>query len=204
MTNAAMVLMPSVLRVVRGEAYRAWRSLRRFGFEQKDLHQEFLLRLVENHMVYDARLSSATTFSSHVCRRRSLQLVEAATSVKRGSGAVPRSLSEPVNLSTRRGTNFFTALADIISDDGGVMRTGRRRRSAAELMALRIDTNGVVSHLPPGLAAVAQLLAQGEPPSEVARRLGISRATLYRRIGQLRRVFREAGLHEYVALKEAA
>jgi hypothetical protein len=199
-----MILMPSVLRVVRGEAYRAWRSLRRFGFEQKDLHQEFLLRLVENHMVYDGRLSSAATFSSHVCRRRSLQLVEAATSVKRGSGAVPRSLSEPVNLSTPSGTTFFTALADIISDDGGVMRTGRRRRSAAELMALRIDTHGVVSHLPAGLAAVAQLLAQGELPSEVARRLGISRATLYRRIGQLRCAFREAGLQRYVAMKEAA
>jgi DNA-directed RNA polymerase specialized sigma24 family protein len=204
MSSAALLLTPGVLPAIRCEAFRAWRSLRRFGFESQDIRQEFFLHLVHAQSRYEARRSSPVTFTTHVCRHRSSRLVEAATCVKWGGGVAPRSLAEPVKKGERHGATIMAELADTISDDAYAMRTGRRSRSFAELLTLRIDVNRAIARLPTDLADVANLLASGMPVVEVARQLQISRATLYRRIGQLRWAFRESGLHGYVALKEAA
>ena len=204
MNSAALLLTPGVLLAIRCEAFRAWRTLWRYGLEPKDLRQELFLHLAHAQSHYDAGRSSPATFATHVCRRRSSQLVEATTTVKRGGGAVPRSLAEPVKLGERNGAAIMAELAETISDDAYTMRTGRRSRPFAELLSLCIDVNRAITRLPAELADVANLLASGMPAVEVAQHLQISRATLYRRIGQLRHVFREAGLHEYVALEEAA
>ena len=84
------------------------------------------------------------------------------------------------------------------------MRMGRRSRPAAELVELAVDVARVIECLPGELAIVARMLLDGEPDTVVARRLGISRATLYRRIGQLRQVFRQAGLDGYRRMGRAA
>lgn len=202
MNSAARLLTPDVMRVVRCEARHAWRSLRRFGMERGDLRQEFLLRLVENHSTYSLRRASPATFSRVVCRSRTLQLVETATCEKRGGGTVPTSLSEPLNLPWREST--FAELGDILSDDDGKARTGRRSRSTAELLGLRLDVERVVGSLPVELVAVVNLLAAGESVTDVARHLGISRATANRRLAALRCAFRQTGLDRYLDVREAA
>ena len=111
------------------------------------------------------------------------------------------SLANPVAVGSEGGT---TELESTISQDEYEANVGRRSRSFAELLILCIDVNRAINRLPAKLAHVANLLASGMPAVEAAQHLQISRATLYRRIGQLRRVFREAGLHGYVVLKEAA
>lgn len=196
-------MSPIVDGVVRFEAFRAPRPLHLFGYDRADICQEMRLHLLTRLADFDGRASMAT-FAAHVCRNRALQLVAAATSVKRGGSAVPRSLSEPVKLSKRDGSNVFAELADIISDDGGTMRTGRRSRSTAELMILCLDVDRVVHGLPAELADVAHLLGTGMPRGEVAQRLGISRATLHRRTARLRCIFRQAGLDKYMGMREAA
>jgi hypothetical protein len=97
MSNTHVVLLPGVMRTIRCEAFRAWRSLRRFGFDPADAHQELLPHFLGHSAHYDELRSSIPTFASHVCRHRTLQLVEAATSAKRGSGTVRTSLSEPAH-----------------------------------------------------------------------------------------------------------
>lgn len=196
-------MSPIIDGVVRFEAFRAARFLHLFGYDRADICQEMRLHLLTRLADFDGRASMAT-FAGHVCRNRVLQLVEAATNVKRGGGAVPRSLSEPVNLSKRDGSGVFAELADIISDDGGIMPTRRRSWSTAEQAALRIDLNHVINELPGELVDLAQLLAAGEPLVHAARRLEISRSTAYRRLARLRKVFRAVGIDRYIGIKEAA
>jgi DNA-directed RNA polymerase specialized sigma24 family protein len=203
MNSSALLALSSVLLVLRVEAFRAWRSLSRFGYESEDLRQEFALRLLQTHASYEPLRSSTATFTSRVCRSRSLQLVEAASCGKRGGGIVPRSLSDPLKVRDHADSAEVSELADTISEDGVASRTGRRSRSALEVMALRLDVERVVRELPTELANVAELLAAGVPVVAVARMLGVSRATVNRRITALREVFRAAGLDGYMA-REAA
>jgi RNA polymerase sigma factor (sigma-70 family) len=195
-----LVLTPRVARVIRTEAFRAWRSLRRFGFEASDLRQELTLHCLNHFDRYDPKRSSPATFASRTCRQRTLQLVEPVLARKRNGGAVPQSLSTPA----RTDADATAELACPISDDEVAIRLGRHSRPAAELANLRLDVERLVNGLPPELVSVARLLLEGEPNVEVARRLGLSRASLYRRIAQLRLIFRNAGLDSYHITREAA
>ena len=65
-------------------------------------------------------------------------------------------------------------------------------------MALHIDVGRVIAKLPVELAAVAKLISQGASVAEVAKAVGISKATAYRRLTRLRRQFSDAGLRSYL------
>ncbi len=198
------LLDPGVARAVRWQAFHAWRSLRYYGFERQDIHQEFYLRLTERHGAYHPRRSSPETFSNHVCRHRGRQLVERAVAAKRGGGSVPSSLANHVQTGDLGQGTSSLELVDTISEDGVAILAGRQSRPAAELLALRLDVNRVVGRLPGDLAEFADLLAEGETVASVARRLRISRATAYRRMTRLRAAFSEAGLEAYLFAKGEA
>jgi len=200
MASASLVLLPAVLAAIRAEAFRAWRSLGGFGFEPSDIRQEFVLSCLSGFDRYDPRRSSPATFAAHSCRQRTLQIIEPHFAVKRNSGRIPESLSAPV----RADGEARAELGETVADDQIAMRMGRRSRPAAELVELAIDVARVIECLPAELAIVARVLLDGEPDTVVARQLGISRSTLYRRIGQLRQIFRDAGLDPWDRVKEAA
>jgi RNA polymerase sigma factor (sigma-70 family) len=193
-----MVLTPGVARVIRTEAFRAWRSLRSFGFEPSDLRQELALHCLNHFDRYDPKRSSPATFASRTCHQRRLQLVEPILARKRNGGVVPQSLSTP----TRTDADMPAELAGLISDDEVAIRLGRRSRPAAELANLHIDVERLVNGLPADLVTVARLLLEGESHANVARRLNVSRSTVERRIALLRQAFQAAGLGR--AVKRAA
>ena len=146
--------------------------------------------------------ASLATFTAHVCRNRARRLVDLATSLKRDRGTTPRSLSNPVNLGDD--SSGAVDLSSTLSEDAYAMRTGRRSRSAAELLILRLDVCRIMMSLPTELAAVAALLAEGETPTAVARSLGMSRATINRRILRLRHAFRVASPDKQAGMRKAA
>ncbi len=101
--------------------------------------------------------------------------------------------------------NDETTHIDAVSLDEAEMRMGRRSRPETDLMPLRSDVDRAVDGLPRELADVARLLAAGESVVDIAKQLQVSRATVHRRIVQLRQIFRRAGLHDYVGeCKEVA
>jgi DNA-directed RNA polymerase specialized sigma24 family protein len=194
-----ILLSPEVQRVVELEAQRAWRSLRRHGFETTDLIQEFQLHLLRRIAQYDERRASLATFVSHVCKNKAFQLMEKETAKKRNSGGIPTSLS--ALLENEGGA---TELSDTITEDEYALRTGRRYRLAADLLALRIDTEGAVSRLPAELMEVAHLLAAHELVRDIDRTQGISRSSGARRRARMRTIFVMEGLAAYVETREAA
>jgi RNA polymerase sigma factor (sigma-70 family) len=194
------VTCPAVDRAIRFEAFRAAGSLHRFGYDYADIRQEMRLHFLTQFAHFDGRASVAT-FAAHVCRNRALRLLDVATSLKRDRGGAPRSLSDSVSLGDDRGV---VELSTTISEEAYAMRTGRRYRTAAELLILRLDVRRIMKILPAELAAVAELLAEGETPTAAASRLGIARSTIHRRIVRLRGIFHQAGLGLYIGEKEAA
>jgi hypothetical protein len=193
MSRASLVMSPTVQGVIRSEAFRAWRSLRRFGYEPADLRQELTLDCLGRFDRYDPSRSSPATFATHTCRQRTLQIVEPALAAKRNGGVVPQSLSSPL----REDDGVLAELASTISEGAVAARLGRRSRPAEDLTDLHLDVERLLNGLPSELTVVARLLLAGERNVAVARQLRISHATLYRRIAQLRQAFRNAGLHAY-------
>jgi hypothetical protein len=187
------------MAVIRHAAYRVSPILRRHGFEREDIEQELALHWVRQRHRHDARLSSAPTFAAHLCRGRSSQLIEAARAQKRGAMLTRLSLSDRVHLDKRHTATAVTSLVDTISAAEHALCTGARHRSAVDLLMLHVEVSRAVNGLPAELAGVAQHLAAGEAVVEVAHSLGVSRATIHRRIGQLRFAFRRAGLEQHVS-----
>jgi RNA polymerase sigma-70 factor (ECF subfamily) len=64
-------------------------------------------------------------------------------------------------------------------------------------LALAVDVEAVLGCLPRRLQSVARAL-KTDSVTATARILGLSRAEVYRRLGELRMAFAEAGLEEYV------
>lgn len=200
MASANLVMAPAVVAAIRAEAFRSWRSLRRFGFEPADVRQEFTLSCISQFDRYEPARSSPATFASHTCRQRTLQIIEPALAAKRNGGVVPQSLSAPIG----KNEDIRTELGDIISDDDVAVRSGRRSRPTRDLLALRLDVDRVIRGLSIELADVARLLAAGATIENLAKSLRISRSTAHRRVAQIRSAFYAAGLNRYLGARGAA
>jgi hypothetical protein len=102
-----------------------------------------------------------------------------------------RSLDEP------DGQDGFRHFGETLSADEYESQMGRRSMPWAQHAELRADVDTAISLLTPELALVATLL-KSVGAVEASRRLNLSRASLYRRIAIIRRVFEVAGLNRYL------
>ena len=193
MNALAAALPPAVARAIRGEAFRASRRLRRYGYDACDLQQEFFLHWGRHRHQHDAGRSLPETFATHVCRHRTMTMLEAATAEKRGGGKV-YSVSE-LPIIDDHGKEIERP--ETVSQDTSDLRFGRQTRPAAELAELKLDVDRVVASLPSHLASFASRLAT-ESVASAAQSTGVSRATGYRHVGELRAAFAEAGLDRYL------
>jgi transcriptional regulator of acetoin/glycerol metabolism len=127
-----------------------------------------------------------------VVNNRAATLIEARTAGCRDHRLCQRSLDEPL---TQSG---YGQLSETIAVDEYDSRMGRRSLSWHEHTDLRVDIQRVIDRLPMELGVIACLLAT-DSICQVARRLGLSRSTIYRRIEQLRTAFLCVGLDQYIA-----
>lgn len=178
-----------MLRAIRFEARRAYRSLKHSGMDEADVYQDLAFHFLLRQEQYNNSRSSPATFATRICRNKAAEMVRAARAEKRGGAKIPASLSDDIKLD-----NGKTIQRDAISTDVHQIRAGGQSRAAAELQELAIDTDRILQSLPRDLIALARVLSEGETSAEASRRLGISKSTLYRRLACLRDAFTEAGL----------
>jgi RNA polymerase sigma factor (sigma-70 family) len=81
--------------------------------------------------------------------------------------------------------------------------TPHRVQSEGHNVNLRIDVLRVLNGLEPGQRDLCRMLSE-HSPSEVSRRAGVSRSTIYRIIGELRVAFTDAGLEHFPRSNEVA
>ena len=163
------------------------------GIDFEDIRQELLLDCLFRLRKFDPARSSRRSFLHRVVGHRVATLVSAQRAACRDYRLCRDSLDAPIPVSA----DDSIKLGETVSGDAYDAGMGRSVRSSCERSELRIDVDNVISRLPAELAAVAVLL-KSESVVEVARRLGVSRATTYRRLAQIRDVFAAAGLDAYL------
>ena len=151
----------------------------KYGFaedEVEDLQQELSLHLLRQWSQYDPSKSKPTTFIADLIDIRISEMI-------RDQRAQKRDAQRCVAFS-EAGEAAEYGLMD------GVR--GQPEVSDQEQAELRTDCDTVLSKLSPDLRRTAELL-QEMSPAAVARELGISEGTLWKRMARLREHFERAG-----------
>jgi len=153
--------------------------------DREDLQQELLLDCWQRQSKYDAFRSSPHTFFSHLVDHKGADL-QAATRAQK-----------------RRVHQLTLALDDTRETDTPPVETNSALTSMddTQVVELGIDITRALRMLPTEYAILARSLAECSTVAKAARKLGISRASAYRRIRYIRVVFRLRGLHRYLRMR---
>ena len=180
---------PSILSAIRGKAAHLIGACGFSAADRADLQQELVFDCLSRLGKFDPTKSSHRTFLHRVVGHRVATLVDAKMAACRDYRLCRDSIDDPVRLPT----DESIPLGETVSADDYEARSGRSALSSCERTVLQIDVARLIAALPAELAAVAVVL-KSAGAVEAGRRLGISRATVYRRISQIREVFAAAGL----------
>ena len=186
---------PALMGLVWSTAARVSRT---YGIDRDDVHQELLLACLPRLQKFDATKSSSSTFIHRIVNNGAANLIKARTAACRDHRLCQNSLSDPIEFGARGSAEF----RDNVSADDYEARVGRSALSARERTELRFDIGKVIATLPTELAAIAILL-KSESVVDTGRRLGLSRATVYRRVSNIRQVFASAGLNQYLGRSQS-
>lgn len=184
----------TLLAVVRASTARLAGTCGFSRADRDDIRQELLFDCFLRLRRFDPAKSSPRTFLLRIVRHRVATLVEAQHAACRDYRLCRDSLDGQV----RFGADESMLLGETVSADAYEERIGRNRLSSWERAELRIDVHNVVSLLPAELATIAVML-KSVSVVEAAQRLVLSRATVYRRINDIRRIFKSAGLDLYLS-----
>ena len=161
--------------------------------DQEDLEQMFLLELFQRLPKYDARRGKMNTFIARVIDKRIASLIEKQNVGKRDPRKCIGSLNDPwvddEGRSIERG--------ETINREEVLLRTGALSRPSEDLLGLPSEIKTVLESQPMELRNLC-LRLQTASVSEISEDTGVKRGIIYDRMKKLRKVFKEAGLEEYL------
>lgn len=159
------------------------------GLAEEDLLQEALLHWWRQRQRYElSKGASPATFLRRVVRSKLLDVARRDRAEKRGGGTVPLSLDAPL------GSADDLSPADTVRD----MRGGSSPDDAAQFNALRQHIADVERRLTARQRALLEALRDETPLTELSRRAGVNRSTVYADLARLRELFRSAGLEDFL------
>ncbi len=147
----------------------------------QDVEQDLALHLLQQRHKFDPARSGFHTYVSRLVDRR-------IASILRWRGAAKRDWR----------VNGLSLNAPVESADGDDVELGDTVGAKDPPLDLPVDLQRAIDSLSPDLRRLCERLRE-ESASEVALRLGVSRATVHARIGVIRRALRKKGLHDYLA-----
>jgi DNA-directed RNA polymerase specialized sigma24 family protein len=161
----------------------------RYGFprhDAEDIQQELLLDYLQRSKSFDSHRCNRRSFARLVVNHRVATLLKAQKAACRDPRVCRSSLDE-------------SAGGPSLAQRGEILRD---LRSVESNLNLRLDVERILRCLPAALMSICRLLMVCDSAVDAASRAGISRATLYRRLQEVRRAFAEAGWVDTEALKE--
>lgn len=169
--------------------FKARQLARRSGFsrtDRGDLEQEMWVDLIDRLPRYDPDKASLNTFIARVVERKVVSILRYHLAEMRSPGRNEASLNDPA-----------------VDCDGRVVERHQTTPEAAStwqrLHDLRRDLAEVRAHLPSGLLqSIMDEIALGGTINSIAGELGISRRAAERHLDELRRIFEDAGLRDYL------
>ena len=168
---------PDILRLTR---IKSRQLAGRYGFasyDAEDIQQDLLLDYLKRAHSFNANRCNRKSFARLIICNRVSTLIEEQYAGCRDYRAPLVSIDQ-----------FGDAIHPQVSDPTG--------RLFAERLTLRLDIERTLTRLPSRLVSLCHLLMVCETISAAAAKAGISRATFYRQIHQVRAEFARAGLGE--------
>lgn len=167
-------LQGEAVRVIRFKAGQLSRLPCFTGADVEDLEQELAMDLLLRLPWFDPARAGLATFLDRVVGHRAAALVAGAMAKRRGGGLTLVSVDD-----LESGNDPETALTSQNLDH----------------IELAVDVRRLLGRLPEEHRRLCHLLVVMDKP-DIPRRLGMSRATFYRRLAEVRGFFRDAGLEE--------
>ena len=192
MDHDGFVDSPAVISLVR---HKARRLIGHAGFtasDVPDLEQALLAHLVRAAKHFDPAKASFTTFARSALDREAVSLGRINSAAKRNPR---RAVSLHVTIQVT--DEESTELAQQIRADEAISHRQVQRRDEHDSAQLCHDIHVVIQSLPPKERCLAEALKH-ESPSEIARRMGIPRTSLYWSLQKICRRFEDAGLRHYL------
>lgn len=128
------------------------------------------------------------TFMNHVLHRYLLDMARRASAHKRKAEQTTVSLDEPISQEDEEGEEL--TLHGVVPDEVSTARVAG--------LPLQVDLSTVLTRLTSQQQEICRLLTEGEAVTAISRKLKVPRATLYDEIKRVRRIFRDAGLKDYL------
>jgi RNA polymerase sigma-70 factor (ECF subfamily) len=169
----------------------------RAGFKEADRHdllQDFALDLLQRRKSFNPEAANWDAFVVVVCENRYATILEHQKAKMRSRQRESGSLNHPMREDHGDGTEIGATIPDFQHG----RRAGQRRRLDEEAVDLVLDTARVLESLPPHLRQLCEELKRCDSISIVARRMRISRNTVYRRMTQIRQRFEQYGMRDYL------
>jgi DNA-directed RNA polymerase specialized sigma24 family protein len=157
----------------------------KYGFRRdacKDIEQSLILECLQRARRFDARRGRPDHFARHLVKHAVAKLIESQRSRRRGFGF------RLCSLDARLGDDDQVSRAGLIATDGYSMTQGWRP-AFEQGMLQRLDVVRAIATLPPDLRRICHLLMVLDHAGQVGSVVGISRATLYRRLQEIRAAF---------------
>jgi RNA polymerase sigma-70 factor (ECF subfamily) len=168
--------------------YHAARVARRLNLSRDDcddLRQDLLTEMIDRLRRFDAEKAAVSTFIDLLARHAAYALVRRHRALRR-LRAHTISLDDEINPMARR-------LAELLTSEQGLEFAAGEPVDAVDRVELTRDVRHIVAALAPELRSICTLL-QAYPAEQACRASGLSRATFYRRLRDIRLRFLLAGL----------
>ncbi len=170
--------------------FRASQMVGKYGFtddDRPDLEQDLPLHFLHRRPQFDRRRSKLITFADRIIRSRIKTFKEYRMDTK-----------------VRDYRREAYLIGDTVPEESEERRRrGITRTNLTDRSDLALDVAGVMASLPDDLKDICTHL-QSKPIAKVAEEIGIPRSTLYDRLAKLQKIFRKAGLAEYLPFPPGA
>ncbi len=184
---------PYAIRLIK---YKARMLVGKAGFtasDREDLEQELILDLLHRLPRYDRNRARRSTFIARVVEHKIANLIKAQKAGIRDYRRCRCSLNDRFEDEDGRSIERI----DTLDQEHSGTHTGTQSGPSDELRCLAIDMGYVLETLPPELRDLCQRLAK-ETVTEISCSTGLPRGTIYESIKRLRKIFRDAGLKDYL------
>src|SRR6056297_2189191 len=160
--------------------------------DRDDLYQEVLSAVVKSAPNIDSEIGHRNPYITTVVERQLYTIRQRHQAIKRDPSGVAS-----LNVLTSTEDGERTELIQTLDDRDAGRRTGReRRRSEADLVALRMDLTRAMADLPPQWQQMLEL-CKSHSLSEVARQMDVPRTTLGNWMREILSRFAAMGLEKY-------
>ncbi|MBI5787824.1 MAG: RNA polymerase subunit sigma-24 [Candidatus Schekmanbacteria bacterium] len=174
---------------------RAKQLVGKAGFtkdDREDLEQELLFDLICRLPKFNPERAGRKTFITRLVNNKIFVISESKTSAKRDYRLCVASLNDYVE----EKDDGSMELGEIIGQDKYFLITGKCSRPPVELGDLSVEIKRIIAGLPPPFRRLCEQL-QVETITEISQNTGISRASIYEDIKELRQLFENIGLKNY-------